>query len=323
MNTFITKFSVGNYRNWLITAFLTFGIFLPNPSNAIAQKPDKTPTNQIADKQTAPPNKAEEQAKTAAKQAHEFAHGVNPMVNWADADTRREIIRRFETAANLWRTANKPLEEFDALDEVGASYAYLKDFPAALKTLNRQLTLARRVPNAFLEYNSLVHIADVHLALNEPRESLDFFKQAQAVLETESLRGDLNGVFRKTNLSETELERYKNWRITPTENLFHRLEDVLFNRLGALYKKLDEPEKAVEFYLKSLTAARLARSFGYGEIADRVRQVALTLTDARQFDRAAEFLKTEIAKARDEGNNGLEAELVELAAKINKREKPE
>ena len=246
-----------------------------------------------------------DQAETWTEQARQINTD-----DWQNSAESSRYIAAYEKAAKLWQAVGDKKQELEATLRIAWAYSASKQFAAALKNYESALILVRAAAEPRQEYVALIAIAGIYQETNELQKSLEYLDRTLIHLRANRFSASPPASMQ----SGASLAQTTQTSVQPP--VYLPFEDYVFGLKGDVYKKLDEPERAAEFYQKKLTAARATSTISPREIAVIVDQIAQTLGGANQPQRAREFVEKELAAALAAQDTALADELRQVLLKL-------
>ncbi|HEY6908015.1 MAG TPA: CHAT domain-containing tetratricopeptide repeat protein [Myxococcales bacterium] len=182
-------------------------------------------------------------------------------------------IGRARESADVFRSLGDKSGEARAVYGVGVAQLYQARYPEALENLNRSVTLARAAADSERVIEALSNIATLHFLQARYLEALRAYREALDALDGQSgqpwaarlrriLLTNLAALFQRVGQEEQALQIYAELR-SSKESLAPAEQARLLSNLGVLYRRLNDPLKALETYR---TALRLLATNEHKEV---------------------------------------------------------
>lgn len=179
----------------------------------------------------------------------------------AQGDYDNAIVRARESA-DVYRSLGDKAGEARAVYGVGVAELYQARYPAALAHLQESVTLARAAADNERVIEALSNIATLHFLQARYLEALRAYREALDALEGQSgqpwsarlrriLLTNLAALFQRVGQEEQALQIYAELR-SSKESLAPSEQARLLSNLGVLYRRLNDPLKALETYRGAL-----------------------------------------------------------------------
>lgn len=178
----------------------------------------------------------------------------------------KEALAALEAAEKLSAT---PLEHMVALTLTGNDYRSAKQFPEALDSYRKSLTLARAEKDKRFERINLNQIGDTLIDKNESDPALESYLAGGKLANNDNERGDS------------------------------------YARIASTYNRLAQHDKAIEFQIKAVLAEESAGDFDH--YANASLELGRIYTAAKEYPNAEKTLDKIIAASKKEGSAYWEA----------------
>lgn len=188
------------------------------------------------------------------------------------AESKREAIKKFESALQLSKDLGERRSEADALDHIGTSYLQLGEYRKALEFYSQSLPLWNSLGDQRAEAVTLNNIARAYSSLSDYKKALEHYD-------------------RSLSLSRAVGDR--------------RTEGTTLNNIGAVYADLGDYRKALEFYGQALPISVALGDRG-GQ-AVRLNNIGFAYKSLGQYQKAIEYYTQALGLRRAAGDRTGEA----------------
>lgn len=176
---------------------------------------------------------------------------------------------------------NSPYQRVIDVNSLGNLYAAKKNYEMAIKYHERSLKMADSLNFSNLKIPAYVSLLNQYLRMDQPQKALQYFnskegRSLQAYLRNFGLTGVIDQAY---GVIYTEIGKFDSARIyfKNADEYFEEITNELFRmnhyvQVAGLYKKTEEPDKAIELLLK------------VKEIAERTGQLEAIQRSAKELD---------------------------------------
>lgn len=170
-------------------------------------------------------------------------------------------------AAERWKTAGEPIQEAQALTQLGLVYGNLGKNNEAIEPLKLAISLARQGQAVPQEAAALHNIGEVYYNLGDKRKALSFYNQAlslrhffpAAQQESDTLN-DIGVVYDDMGQSQSALIYYERALRLKHETGERTSEAVILSNLGIVYDNLGDSTSALDYYKSAVAVQHLLGS---------------------------------------------------------------
>lgn len=182
---------------------------------------------------------------------------------------------------------NSPYQRVIDVNNLGNLYAAKKNYEMAIKYHERSLKMADSLNFSNLKIPAYISLLNQYLRMDQPQKALQYFNSMEGIsLQTYLRNFGLKGVIDQAyGVIYTEIGRLDSAQIyfNNADDYFEKNTNSLFKmnhyiQVAELYKKKEEPDKAIELLLK------------VKEIAERTGQLEVIQRSAKELDSL--YLKT-------------------------------
>jgi CHAT domain-containing protein/Tfp pilus assembly protein PilF len=179
------------------------------------------------------------------------------------ADALRSALASYEEALARWVELDDAGRQAAILNEIGTTYADLRDNDNALAAHTRALPLRRTAGDRSGEAETLTNIGSAHDAMGDKPRAIEYYEQALALFRAEGYR--YGEAIALSNIATAESYLGHNQaallRFQESVLIFREIGDRLgeataLNNLGGLYYSISEFPKALEQFTQVLPLVR-------------------------------------------------------------------
>ncbi|NJR57728.1 MAG: tetratricopeptide repeat protein [Cyanobacteria bacterium CRU_2_1] len=175
----------------------------------------------------------------------------------------QETLQSFQQALAIYREIGVRFNEVALLNDIGAVYHDLGDYPQALDFYQQSLNISRETGDRETEGSTLNNIGLVYANLGDYPQALDYLQQSLSISREIGNRADegttldnIGSIYNNLGNYPQALNHLQQSLSVSREIGDRTVESSILNNIGSVYANLGDYPQALDFYQQSLNIIR-------------------------------------------------------------------